>query len=431
MATPSDSAADQTAAAGTSRCSPDAIGHQLRAWQKQNPKLSDKEAAAKLRAQGCTGDDISAYNRAKSARHAQPRQRYQLAKFDSNLLNVDRKVCNERTSPFSYLVLPAAEGQEGLFPVGEISMFAGASGAWKTSVILLFIKKWTQREKFFGRSTCNGNGNYLIFAFDRSANGFARTAVRMGYDPNDFNLIDLGADEYSDRDPSAIINAALSQPEYRDVEFVLVEGIDLKVGDVDEIKGGKIQGKVKGGLTDAHAITRLARSLMLQARQRRFSLIVSVGSPKQRAGNQYTSKRDQIIGSSAWGRMVETIVFLSQQDESDSSRRVMSIMPRNGKDEEIPIALDQQNRPTEAPQQAPRDKRPPWQQVDDWVKSEKSGIKPGDAFTPKQVCVALPHLCPNMTRTLDAMVKYGNIERLEHGKYRRKPEYKGPFEGQI
>lgn len=186
---------------------------------------------------------------------------------------------------------------------------------------------------------------------------------------------------------------------------------------------------MRGSLSDAHAVTKLARSLTQQAQKKGFALIVSVGSPKQKQGGKYLSKRDQIIGSSAWGRVVETVVFLAE-DENDGSRRVMSILPRNGKDEEIPIVLDSENRPIEAPPETPKDKRPPWQQVEEWLKSDKSGIKPGDAFTPKQVCSALPHLCANMTRTLDGMAKY-NIEKIDHGKYRRKAAYKDGYEGQI
>lgn len=361
-----------------------------------------------------------------NAEAPQPRRTYKLAKFQRDLLQTDRKVCHDRKSPFSFLALPAKDGQEGLFPVAEISMFAGASGAWKTSVVLLFIKNWLKSEKFFGRPTCSGNGKYLIISFDRSKEGFARTAVRMGYDPNEFNLIDLGDDEYSDRDPGVIIDDILSQPEYADVQFVLLEGIDLKVGDVDETN--KSGGKVKGGISDAHVIARLLRNLKRRAKDKRFAIIVSVGSPKQRAGNKYTSKRDQILGSGAWARMVETLVFLEQEDENDSSRRTMSLLPRNGKDEEIGIVLDQNNRPAAAPQQPTQskaDKPATWKLVIDWIRSEQSGIKPGDEFTVQQVAAAFPNLKPDtIQRTLKRMMEYKQQNRLEEtgrGSYRRMP----------
>jgi hypothetical protein len=178
-------------------------------------------------------------------------------------------------------------------------------------------------------------------------------------------------------------------------------------------------------------VARLVRSLRERANKQRFALIVSVGSPKQKAGNKYVSKRDQVIGSATWGRMVETLIFLEQEDEGDASRRTMSILPRNGKDEVLQITLDHENRPIEAPPEPPKHQRPPWQQINEWLQSDISGIKPGDTFTPKQVSDALRHLSANLSRTLNGMVEHKNIEKLDHGKYRRKLAHTHPYEGQI
>jgi hypothetical protein len=350
------------------------------------------------------------------------KRRYELAKFEPDLLKADRKICHESSSPFSFLALPSKDGQEGLFPAAEISMFAGASGAWKTSVVLLFIKKWEKGEHFFGRPTCPGNHKYLIVSFDRSKEGFARTAVRMGYDPNEFDLIDLGPDEYSDRDPGAIIEDILNQPEYDGVRFVLLEGIDLKVGDVDD--GSKTGGKVKGGISDAHVVAKLLRSLKRRAQEKRFAIIVSVGSPKQKAGNKYTSKRDQVLGSAAWARMVETLVFLEQAEDTQDGR-TMSFLPRNGRDEEVSIVLDPQNRPTAAPQrpaQSGGEKPATWKLLIEWIRSNESGIKPGDEFTVQQVAAAFPDLkADTIQKTLKRMVSHvqNRLEETGRGSYRR------------
>jgi hypothetical protein len=418
-----------------SPCSPESITRILQEWHKENSKLSGQESAAKLLAQGCTQADIEAYNTTKNAAHPQPVQQYQLATFQPDLLKVDRKVCHDRTSPFSYLVLPAKDGQEGLFPMGELSMFAGASGTWKTSVEL-FIRQWEKGERWFRRPTCPNNGKYLIVSFDRSKDGFVRTAVRMSYDPNDFKLIDLGQDEYSDRDPGEIIHDILSQAEFRDIQFLLIEGIDLKVGDVDEpitVKGKNVgTTKVKGGISDTHVVARLVRSLRKSANEQRFALVVSVGSPKQKAGSKYISERDQVIGSATWGRMVETLIFLEQEDECASARRTMSILPRNGKDEALTIMLDRENRPIEAPPEPPKDARDAWTQIIEGLETDKLGIKPGDTFTPKQVQDALPHLSyDNVAKTLQRMAKNKNIEKADHGAYRRSPQYVDGYEGQI
>src|SRR5436305_1820058 len=76
-----------------------------------------------------------------------PKHRYQLVRFQEGLRNVDRKICQNHPV-FSFLVLPERDDQEGLFPRGELGLIAGASGSWKTTVFLAFVKAWTNGEKF-------------------------------------------------------------------------------------------------------------------------------------------------------------------------------------------------------------------------------------------------------------------------------------------
>ena len=364
------------------------------------------------------------------------KHRYQLVKFPADLQTVDRKICHDHSSIFSFLVLPETSDQEGLFPLGELSLIAGASGSWKTTVILFFVWLWSRAERFFGRETCPGNGKYLIVSFDRKENGFARTALRMGFDPNDFRLVQLGPDEYSDRDPRKIIEDIVTQDDFRGIQFLILEGIDLKAGDVDvPVHANGNTRKTTAGIGDSHLVSKMMRGLQKLASDHHFALLASIGSPKQKSSDKYTSKRDQIIGSQAWARMAETVVHLAQEDEDDpNGRRSLSFLPRNGRDEVIPITLDENRRPALAPEEPPADKQDVWKQVLDWITSDRSGIKPGDAFTPKQVSEALPHVkADTVAKTLKRMVKYeaNRIEHIDHGRYRRKAAEPDPFQGQI
>jgi hypothetical protein len=363
------------------------------------------------------------------------KHRYELVKFPADLRTVDRKVCHDHSSIFSFLVLPETSDQEGLFPLGELSLIAGASGSWKTTVILFFVWLWSRGERFFGRETCRGTGQYLIVSFDRSENGFARTALRMGFDPNDFRLVQLGPED-SDRDPRKIIEDIVTQEEFCGSQFLIIEGIDLKAGDVDvPVHANGNTRKTTAGIGDSHLVSKMMRGLQRLASDYHFALLASIGSPKQKSSDKYTSKRDQIIGSQAWARMAETVVHLAQEDEDDpNGRRSLSFLPRNGKDEVISITLDADRRPARAPEEPPADKQDVWKQILEWIESDGSGIRPGDIFTPKQVSDALPHIKPDtVAKTLKRMLKYeaNRIEHIDHGRYRRKAAEPDPFQAQI
>jgi hypothetical protein len=379
-------------------------------------------------AQSTTNDSTSNAKTSSAAPGAAPKHRYKLVKFEKDLGTVDRKACQDHPV-FGFLVLPDHDDQEGLFPRGELSLIAGASGSWKTTVFLAFIKAWRKGEKFFGRRICRSNGKYLIVSFDRSKNGFARTAVRMGEDPNNFHLVELGPEDL-DRDPRDIIADIAAQGDFQDLQFLFIEGIDLKAGDVDVGRQGK------GGIGDSHLVSKMMRALQKISEKHRFALIASVGSPKQKSSDKYSSKRDQIIGSQAWARVTETVVHLAQVDENDpNSHRTLSFLPRNGKDEEIKIMLDPQHCPVPAPKTATAsDKDPLWKQISAWLKSEKSGIKPGDKFTVKQVADAFPkEKYPSVAKTLSRMpdFKENGIEHVDHGTYKRAAEEKDAYEGKL
>ena len=97
--------------------------------------------------------------------------------------------------------------------------------------------------------------------------------------------------------------------------------------------------------------------------------------------------------------------------------------------------LDARNCPVRAPEtQSVTDKDKLWKQILAWIRSEKSGIKPGDEFTVKQVADAFPkEQYDSVAKTLRRMSKYkeNGIEHLDHGRYKRSPAEKDPFEGQL
>src|SRR5215471_18211680 len=99
----------------------------------------------------------------------------------SNSDNIQHSLaCNSADAAFEYLILPepGESEQEGLFPMHEVSIIAGPSGAGKTTWALQFLHAWQKGEKFFRRPSCPKPFTYL--SFDRSGNGLRRTLKRLG-----------------------------------------------------------------------------------------------------------------------------------------------------------------------------------------------------------------------------------------------------------
>jgi hypothetical protein len=66
------------------------------------------------------------------------------------------------------------------------------------------------------------------------------------------------------------------------------------------------------------------------------ALVATVGCPKMKAKDGYTLTRDNILGTSAWGRTCSTIVYIELLNVKDGNgARQISILPRTGRGEHM------------------------------------------------------------------------------------------------
>jgi hypothetical protein len=71
------------------------------------------------------------------------------------------------------------------------------------------------------------------------------------------------------------------------------------------------------------------------------AIIGSTGSPKQKSKDRYIGLRDQVIGTSVWGRKTETIVVLQKENGKETDDvTIMTVLPRNDKPEVFNLVWD-------------------------------------------------------------------------------------------
>lgn len=310
---------------------------------------------------------------------------------------------SQQNSAFDYVVEPAREEQEGLFPLGEVSLIAGASGSGKTTCIFQLLMSNQRGEDFFGREM--HPYPYLYIMRDTSENGFKRTCKRMGIDPDSIRHYRTTAQEEI-HSAAQLIETMLTSEQYKDVKVFWIEGLDMWV---PEGKAG-----------DFDTVARFISGLQRVAEKHHVAIIGSVGSPKMKPREKYSLHRDCIFGSVAWSRKTETIIFIQLVDPNDpNSVRELWILPRNGVNERfvfkfkngIMVNVDADEDSTN------------WGRVIlTWIETHCS---PGDGFKVEQVIQgavnAAGRRCSEATayRELAKLVKNGFLIKKKKGIYQR------------
>lgn len=197
-----------------------------------------------------------------------------------------------------------------LFPVREINMIAGASGAGKSTWLTQMIDKWLKREPIEGFTSYPRPFIYL--SLDRSAEGCQRTFKRVKVDISNWIVIVPEGAERHEPLTHLLGKLLLQYPETR------VFFIEAFTSTMDKPNDYKLVSTFLTTLQDFCVKNDVT--------------IVGVGHvAKTKEGENYTDLRQRLLGSVAWGGFIEGIVYIQQKqaDNPEDPRREITFLPRN------------------------------------------------------------------------------------------------------
>jgi len=212
------------------------------------------------------------------------------------------------------------QSNEPWFPRGAVSLIGAPSGAGKTT--LMYQALLTQRCKGVFLGHASFGFPFVVLGADRGKGANYRTMRRMRIPPETLPFIGL-ATSFDRRAVQQVINTLEALPVMPTV--VLIEGVDMMVTKVSDIQ----------------CVTIFMDLLHAVAERFHIAIIGTLGSPKIKVGQGYAAKRDNMLGSSGWGRKCETYLNLQfpKSDDMDS-RRLLFMLPRNGKSEKLTLEFN-------------------------------------------------------------------------------------------
>ena len=308
--------------------------------------------------------------------------------------SVPGAVCDDPDPDFNYLVLPRPdeEDSEGLFPPG-VNAVGGPSGAGKTTWTIQFFLAWVKGLKFFGRTVCPKKFQFITF--DRRKGSLRRSLRRMRI-----------AEETFPRKPvsppaemplkQVIETLWKNDPMGKDVRVFVVEGIDMnipKFGDPAETK-------------------KYLAELQAFCEQHTLWIIGTMGSPKSKPGEKYAAPRERLLGSTVWGRMIETIIVIEPRDPEDpNSIRELHLLPRDGKSEKYQFEFER-GRLVEVQQ---KEKGDLTAEVRAWL---QANLNPNDTFTLAKVASGLNAKKSSIQKAIETLQGMGWADKIKYGVYR-------------
>ena len=220
-----------------------------------------------------------------------------------------------------YVIAPAEGEQDGWFPLGDISLVGGASGTGKTTFIFDMLRAQKQGSPVLGHATFKRT--FLVLAYDRGKNAFARTMRRLNFMESDIPTIAL---------PLAFgtkaVQNIIDEIEKTDPipQIIFLEGMDMLLDDTNK----------------KSMVAKFMRELQEVAAHFHIALIGSLGAPKTKRGEGYSAQRDKLSGSEAWGRNCETVMVLEYAEEEDGTApdRILTVLPRNAKAEKFNLEFE-------------------------------------------------------------------------------------------
>ena len=212
--------------------------------------------------------------------------------------------------PRDYAIAPAQGQKCGWFPSGgSASILAGPSGAAKTTWMYQLLNTQKYRKPFHGHETYGYS--FITFGRDRGEADHLETMERMHLNPALVPFVPLSHAVYDFEAAQEIlkhIEATVPMP-----KIVFIEGIDMLVERGNDLRPS----------TDFMHL--------LQQISEHYNIVIigSMGSPKVKEGNGYAATRDNVLGSTGWGRAASTVALLQFSEKKEKGRRILTVELRN------------------------------------------------------------------------------------------------------
>jgi RecA-family ATPase len=218
-------------------------------------------------------------------------------------------------------VLKANYKRDGWFPLGCVSIIAGASGSGKSTLMYELLRVQRQRQPYLGHE---GAGlRYLVLIADRGEHDHAMMLDAMGMQPGDIPMRVVETKRSVEGAAQEVLSAI--EGEYPNLpSAVFFEGADLVSQDAADMG------------TTAAFFSELRRI----AAHYNIAFIVSMGAAKSKPKEVAVLTRDRVFGSTASGRIGSTIATLTQESDGTTGNVLLTIQHRHAKAETFKLAFD-------------------------------------------------------------------------------------------
>ncbi len=208
----------------------------------------------------------------------------------------------------------------GVMPFGSLSIFGGAPGVGKTTMIKDWIRRWTAGQTICGRAT-NCPTRFYFLAADRQQDDLVEhlpgvEIYALAHDPL-FNHLTLGDKTQALTVFAGCINRLDPQP-----------GGLLITDPVTPLF-------IPGSINDPHAVARTLLFMSHVNRERQITSLCTAHFHKQPsdAGQKYRRPQDRIAGSTAFSGYTDTQMYLMDPEEPEQPYHLFGWNPRRAKQE--------------------------------------------------------------------------------------------------
>lgn len=197
-----------------------------------------------------------------------------------------------------------------VLPSGTVHLLAGPSGAGKTTLIFEMARAWQENEPFLGFQTKGSDEGSFYYVFgDHSEDEALEHMTRLGLQ----GTIKYRAEGRADAAPQDFYQCP------KDTRILVIDGAERLVE--------------AANLNSFDAVSKALIRTREFAESRNIAVILIVGSPKMKKGEEYLYGRERVCGSIAWGRFSSTVMNCTMGDPSvvDDPSRTLFIYPRHHK----------------------------------------------------------------------------------------------------